>query len=379
MPQFDFDKEIIKNPKSFKIHCTIFAILSFFYWFFGFTGRVQYGYGLLTLTLFTTMILWELIGFLLQIHMIVSTAFCNLYKWEKFLKNSLYIEKSLNVKRKVSLKDSLLFIFLLLNAILVGLLIANVIEFSNRSFSWSTETQFIMLYMFHYIIFLMFMMVNGIIRNMGFSIEEWMDIFQNTCKKQLENKTNDFPNQIRKLANIFRKSLENIYLFNQIFGWQLLGSTMIASFVILTVLNFVSIYALQIKIEKLELSPSLIFFNSAFHGFVCVSYSFDIFLINNKKLFYQFGQTGFFINIYSIGKQIATLQENCYKYKNLLDQKDRKEIIYLINEIENSCPQFSAAGFFCINGRKTILKVFASIATYFLAFIEFNKTYVGKN
>lgn len=83
-------------------------------------------------------------------------------------------------------------------------------------------------------------------------------------------------------------------------------------------------------------------------------------------------------NIHSIKAEVLRIRENCHTYKNRLDKKDRKEVRYLFQEVENCFPEFSAAGFLYIDGRKTFLSLFANIATYFLAIVEFNKIYSEK-
>lgn len=71
---------------------------------------------------------------------------------------------------------------------------------------------------------------------------------------------------------------------------------------------------------------------------------------------------------------MQNLLKHCYKYKDLLQKNDRREIKFFIREIENCYPRFSAAGFFSIKS-KTFLNIIASVAVYFVAFLEFNKIY----
>lgn len=77
-------------------------------------------------------------------------------------------------------------------------------------------------------------------------------------------------------------------------------------------------------------------------------------------------------------QDVENLLKDCYEYKNSLHKNDKQELKYLIREIEHCFPQISAAGFFSVNSQ-TFLSLFASFATYFLAFIEFDKVYMGKN
>lgn len=88
---------------------------------------------------------------------------------------------------------------------------------------------------------------------------------------QLKFKTRNFSNEIRILAKVFRISVKNIKLYNEIFGWQILGSIMFVSILLLIVSNFFSIYFYDINIEIFVMSPTILFFGSLLHGTMSVS------------------------------------------------------------------------------------------------------------
>lgn len=76
----------------------------------------------------------------------------------------------------------------------------------------------------------------------------------------------------------------------------------------------------------------------------------------------------------SVLDEVQYLLSICYKYKNLVPRNSRRELKYFAREIEHCYPRFSAADCLDFN-HKCFLALFANIATYLLAFVEFNKAF----
>lgn len=74
---------------------------------------------------------------------------------------------------------------------------------------------------------------------------------------------------------------------------------------------------------------------------------------------------------YSVLQEVQNLLNNCLEFHHQIEN-GRQEMLYLIKEIENCFPSIIAADIFEITP-KTFLSFFASIATYYIAMIQFNK------
>lgn len=271
MPFFNFNHENIKYVKEYKVYCTITASVGLIYWFYGFWARFINAYMYLTALHIILIVLWEIIDNLMQFYSILATAHSNMDKWKQLLKNFSLVESFLKINRERKYNSLKLAIFFFIQVIWICFLVGNFMEFHQGSYTLGSLRHFAIMYLYHYFVILLFVLINGIAMNIHFNLKKLRRSFQNTCDKQLQCKNKQFSRQVRNLGRIFRKCNETIEIFNELFGWQILASIIISSLNLLICLNFISLYFYDINVHVIKLSPKLLFFDTVLHVSLCVS------------------------------------------------------------------------------------------------------------
>ncbi|KAJ3647934.1 hypothetical protein Zmor_019779 [Zophobas morio] len=163
-----------------------------------------------------------------------------------------------------------------------------------------------------------------------------------------------FPN-FKNLARMYRILGENVKIFNDLFGQQMVFLLFQYSVGLVESLNRVYITA---KIYK----------NVTDYNYIIIS-NF------NAVIFLMFNYVNVFSNMDSTVRQAEKFIHYCYKLQDDFQNgsKEGRDLIHLSQSSERFVPKFSAAGYFTIK-KSVILSLLGNVATYLIIFIQLNES-----
>lgn len=219
-------------------------------WYLGFGIRYEKMYSGLILTQQFLMITVEASYSCVMGLTALSTGFWNMKNWKDFLQTAMEIEDFLKIKEPLPWYKNTRYRFWAFTAIFLVTMVSNfIIHFKEMFGIFNIIISIFTIFINCYGFVMQMSLMNMITINLRYKFKKISKCLALVCHKEMRWTQDQFSFdvQIRNLAKMTRKTFHLIKLQNHIYGWQTLGSTIATSCVLLTGLNFVTLYFSSVK------------------------------------------------------------------------------------------------------------------------------------